>query len=374
MSTGTGLPGAAGAGEHAGAAGPRRLLAPPARVPLAPRGRPTISVVIAYYNRADVVAEAVSSALDQTLPADEIVICDDGSQDDLLGALGPLADRVVVVRQENGGPGSALNAAIARAEGEFVAQLDSDDVFLPGRLEAISDAIVARPDIDVVATDAVTELDGTPVSRYGVSNPFEVERQRLEILRRCFFAWPAIRRSRVLEVGGFDDRYYHASDWECFIRLILSGSEVAFVDEPLYRWRLSIGSVTSSGAKTAAEEATFLERTRATHELGSEERAAVDEAIRAIRRRGLLLGAKEALSDGRPDARRRALDLLLARGIALPTRAKAGVAALSPRLARRLLAQSFGEGSIERRFGISQASDGAGHGSVPPPAPEDIER
>jgi hypothetical protein len=335
------------------------------------RARPTISVVIAYYNRADVVSDAVRSALDQTLPADEIVICDDGSQDDLLRALGPLREHVVIETQENGGPAAALNTAIAKAVGEFVVQLDSDDVFLPGRIEAISDAIVARPDVDVVATDALIEYAGEPFARYGATNPFAVDDQRLEILQRCFFAWPAIRRSRFLEVGGFDGRFFHASDWEGFIRLILSGCIVALVDEPLYVWRLTSGSVSSSGAKSAAEEVTLLTHTRETQELSPKERTAIDEAIQETRLRGLMLDAKEALSDDRPDARRRALDLLLASGAALPTRAKAGLTAVSPRLARRLVARRFGEGSLERRFGMGDGLEGSSHDVASSSTPTD---
>ncbi|MGZ4358260.1 MAG: glycosyltransferase family 2 protein [Gaiellaceae bacterium] len=347
------------ASDEAAARRPR-LLAPPPRGPLAPRERPTIAVVIAYYNCAELISEAVASALSQTLPPDEIVICDDGSSDDLARALGDLRQRVLVVRKPNGGPASALNAAIAEAGSEFVAQLDSDDVFLPGRIQAISDAIVARPDVDVVATDALTEPAGRPALRYGLTNPFEVASQRREILRRCFFAWPAIRRSRLRKVGGFDERFFHASDWECFIRLILSGSLVALVDEPLYRWRLTTGSVTASAARTAAEDVALLEHTLATQPLSPEERAVVEEGVAAARQRALLLAAKEALADRSPDVRRRSLDVATGAGFALPTRLKALLAAAWPGLAGRLTMGRFEEGSIERRFGADWAGSRRG--------------
>ena len=80
----------------------------------------------------------MQSALDQTLKPEEIVICDDGSPDDLEGALGPLRRAVNIVRKENGGFASAMNFAVAAAKGEFVVQLDSDDLFQPRRLEAIA--------------------------------------------------------------------------------------------------------------------------------------------------------------------------------------------------------------------------------------------
>jgi hypothetical protein len=308
-------------------------------------------VVIPYYGAAAVVAEAVASALDQTLVPHEVVVCDDGSPDDLDAALGALRERVVVVRQPNAGAGAALNAAARAASGEFIAQLDADDLFAPERVEALSDAIVARPDLDIVATDALIELDGRVVARYAEATPFAVEDQQVEIVRRCFFAWPAMRRARFLEVGGFDARYRSASDWAGFLRLILTGSRAGMVDAPLYRWRLSPGSLTASGAFAAEEDAQLLEAVRARYDLAPDQRAVVDEAIADNRRRGGLLALKEALADVRPDARARALAVLAGPGYSGRTRAKAALAAAAPGLVGRRMARRFAEGGVERRFG-----------------------
>ena len=73
------------------------------------------------------------------------MICDDGSPDDLDAALGELRERVVVVRQHNGGIAAAMNATTRAARGEFVVQLDQDDAFLPGRLEAIAAVLRRSP-------------------------------------------------------------------------------------------------------------------------------------------------------------------------------------------------------------------------------------
>jgi Glycosyl transferase family 2 len=328
-----------------------RLLAPETQGPLVARPRPTISVIMPYYRGADVIAEAVESVLDQTLPPDEIVICDDGSPDDLHVALGSLSRKVTIVRKANGGPASAMNEAARRANGEYVLQLDQDDAFLRTRVEAVSDAVVARPDADIVATDAIVEYGDEPIRRYSAANPFESNEQRVEILRRCFFAWPAIRRSRLLEVGGFSEAFFHAYDWECFIRLILGGAVVACVDEPLYRWRLSPGSITSSGAQNAEEEIRLLEGILESQALTAAERAAAEEAMFSTRQRALLLEAKEAVTDGRPDARRRSLAVVTGPGFPWRTRLKAAVAAVWPGLVRGPMVGRFGEGSIQRRFG-----------------------
>jgi glycosyltransferase involved in cell wall biosynthesis len=305
-----------------------------------------------YYKGADVVAEAVSSALDQTLPADEIVICDDGSPDDLGAALGALADRVRIVRKENGGPASAMNEAARQAAGEYVLQLDQDDLFLPGRVEAISDAIVSRPDLDVVATGGLVELDGELVEAKKDFGAFVVDDQRLGIVERQFFAWPAMRRERLLEVGGYDESFFHAYDWEGFIRLILTGSRAGLVDEPLYRWRLSSGSVSSEGSRNAEEYARVLRKTRDTMELTPEESEAVSTAITANERSVIIFQAREALADGRPDARRRCLEVVLGRGFGAATRAKALAAIVFPRAAGRRIVDQFERSPTKRRFGF----------------------
>src|ERR1700749_3986074 len=126
---------------------------PPPTKPVEPLAEPpTISVLITYYKGQDTVADAVRSVLEQTVAPLEIVVCDDGSPDDVEAGLGPLRDRVKLVRKENGGPGSAPNAPARAASGEYVVQLDVDDAYLPRRIEALSAVLTARPDVDIVAT------------------------------------------------------------------------------------------------------------------------------------------------------------------------------------------------------------------------------
>ncbi len=111
-----------------------RVLAPPPDGPLERGEPPTLSVVIAAFDVADTIGEAIESVLRQTLRPHEIVVCDDGSNDDIEAAIEPYRDRIVFVRKAHGGEASAKNAAAAAASGEFVAILDADDVFLPTRL------------------------------------------------------------------------------------------------------------------------------------------------------------------------------------------------------------------------------------------------
>ena len=131
-----------------------------------------------------------------------MIVCDDGSTDDLEGALAPFLERITLIRKENGGEATAKNAAAHEASGDFLVILDADDVYLPERLAALAELARARPDLDVLTSDAVLEVDGEAVRRcYTPELPFEVEDQRSAILRRNFVFGLAARAPRALPRG-----------------------------------------------------------------------------------------------------------------------------------------------------------------------------
>src|SRR5262249_10457565 len=148
----------------------------------------------------------IDSVLAQTLRPQEIVVCDDGSTDDLDSSLAPYLGRITLLRQRNRGEGSAKNAATRAATGDFVVMLDADDTFLPERLEGLAELARSRPDLDILTTDAFLESEGQTVRQvYSGEWTFEVDDQRRAILERNFVFGPAaINRERLLEVGGFD--------------------------------------------------------------------------------------------------------------------------------------------------------------------------
>jgi hypothetical protein len=298
----------------------------------------TFSVVIPYYRGADSIAVAVESVLAQTLPPQEIVICDDGSPDDLAAALGSLVEQVRIVRKPNGGISSAMNAATEAAEGEFLVQLDQDDVFLPTRIEAIATAVAGNPGADIVATDALIEFDGRTVARLSAVAPFQESDQRLAIIGRSFFLWPAIRRSRLESSGGYDESFPVMQDWECFIRLILDGARAIFVPEALYRWQLTPGSrSSSSGVENAEALIRMMRKTLDRSDLSAAEREAATEALVSHERRLAMELAHHAMMSGDPSARRLARAQIFGKDFGTSTRVKALVSAASPSLARRLI-------------------------------------
>lgn len=300
------------------------------------RSVPTFSVVIPAYQASTFIGEAVRSVLAQTAPPLEVIVCDDGSTDDLARAL-DFADGIVLLRQEHSGVAAARNRAVAAASGEFVAMLDADDRFCSERLEALGALAAARPDLDILCSDLVLEVHGGARGRFHETTPFATENQRTAILERCFCPVPAIRRNRLLGVGGFDESLAIGSDWECLIRLILAGCAAGSVSEPLYRYRLRTPSLTSDRVTALRARIHFLEKTGATASLRPAEVSALERSLGVQRRSLLLAEAELSLRAHRPEARRRALEVARTPGFGLGTRLGAGLSVLAPGIAARVL-------------------------------------
>jgi glycosyltransferase involved in cell wall biosynthesis len=141
--------------------------------PLRSSSSPLISVVIPSYNHGGFVIEAVDSALAQTYENIEVIVIDDGSEDDTAERLARYGDRVRYHRQENQGLSAARNTGIRLAAGEWVAFLDADDVWHPQKLQLQVAALLANPDLVLLgapgrtvtdtATRAIDELPETSV-------------------------------------------------------------------------------------------------------------------------------------------------------------------------------------------------------------------
>jgi glycosyltransferase involved in cell wall biosynthesis len=101
---------------------------------------PLVSILVSNYNYGRYIGNAIQSALDQTYSNIELIICDDGSTDDSISVIeefGRKDSRLLLIRKVNGGQASGFNAAFAASRGEIIALLDSDDLFLPRKVERI---------------------------------------------------------------------------------------------------------------------------------------------------------------------------------------------------------------------------------------------
>ncbi|MBI5582840.1 MAG: glycosyltransferase [Deltaproteobacteria bacterium] len=125
---------------------------------------PLISVIIPTYNRAPLVVEAVDSVLAQSCRDFELIVIDDGSTDDTEARLALLRGRLHYLRQERSGVSAARNRGLALASGEWVAFLDSDDLWLPRKLELQTDFLARHPEAEICQTEEIWIRNGRRVN------------------------------------------------------------------------------------------------------------------------------------------------------------------------------------------------------------------
>jgi glycosyltransferase involved in cell wall biosynthesis len=112
--------------------------------------QPLVSILINNYNYELYFREAIDSALNQTYPNTEVIVVDDGSTDNSRDIIASYENRIIPVYKENGGQASALNAGFAVSRGEIVCLLDSDDVWLPQKVEKVAEVFCSYPGAAVV--------------------------------------------------------------------------------------------------------------------------------------------------------------------------------------------------------------------------------
>jgi glycosyltransferase involved in cell wall biosynthesis len=211
---------------------------------------PTVSAIIPTFNRAALLVEAVESALAQRRPPDEILVIDDGSRDDTAARMAAYGERVRYVRQANAGPSAARNHGFRLARGEFLALLDSDDLWTPDRLERQLDVLQRHPETDVVFGREVLFGAGQPDRDWNLHDP-EVRRALLEtngplagasallIRENMVPTSTALFRRTLLERAGFiDESLRQAEDWDLWLRFAFAGARFAHVPAPLCRRRM----------------------------------------------------------------------------------------------------------------------------------------
>ena len=212
---------------------------------------PLISVIIPAYNAENTIGETVESVLNQTFSDFEMIVIDDGSTDATLEKLKTVRDpRLRVLSQANLGSQRSRNRGLAEAVGEYVAFLDSDDLWTSDKLEAQLKALQAAPDAGVAYSWTVF-IDGAgQFLRHG--RHITVNGDALERLLVSDFlesgSNPLIRSQALLEVGGWDESLSAAQDWDLYLRL---AAKYPFVNVPRSQilYRISPNSISSNVLK-----------------------------------------------------------------------------------------------------------------------------
>jgi glycosyltransferase involved in cell wall biosynthesis len=200
----------------------------------------TISVIIPTYNYGRYIGEALDSVVAQTVQPLEIIVVDDGSTDDTPQVVGAYGDRIRYIRQENGGVGAARNRGIAEARGEYIAFLDSDDLWLPEKLERQLARYDSDPELGLVhcGVEKFDESGTLSVSMMGTEGWIGNDLLRLDDeVVAAIGSCPLVPKYVVEEVGGFDTRLPPSEDWDFCYRVALR-YRIGFVPLVLVRYRL----------------------------------------------------------------------------------------------------------------------------------------
>lgn len=178
------------------------------------------SVVIPVYNRRDLLTRALDSALQQTRPAEEIIVVNDGSTDGTEKVLEDYADQIKTIAQPNRGVSAARNAGIRIANGSWIAFLDSDDAWLPDKLLLAEKFIQANPEIQIFQSEELWVRNGRRV------NP-KTKHKKIggnifkESLSLCMISPSAvvIQKSLLDDVGLFDESLLVCEDYDLWLRI-----------------------------------------------------------------------------------------------------------------------------------------------------------
>jgi glycosyltransferase involved in cell wall biosynthesis len=217
---------------------------------------PTVSVVIPAYNHARFLPEAVASVLAQTRPALDVTVVDDGSTDDTARVLAAYEGVVRVVRQANRGVSAARNAGAAVAQGDLLAFLDADDVWLPDKLAAQAASFAARPGLGLVHC-AVEEIDadGRALRVHADGMEGSVAEEMLLFRRPVILgggSGAVVTRAEFDAVGGFDEALATSADWDLHHR-VARRAAVGFVPRVLLRYRVHASNMHADVGRTARE-------------------------------------------------------------------------------------------------------------------------
>ncbi len=213
----------------------------------------SVSVVIPLYNGANFIRETLECVLRQTVPAAEIFVVNDGSTDGGAAVVESFGSAVTLINIENSGAQIARNTAVARATGNWLAFCDSDDLWLPTKLEKQLRVASTDPEIHCVLTDFADLTDGVVADRshfsyapkdfWPVENhdiPFVVRQPiagKLSLFQPGITSTPLVKREFYLRVGGFDPNAPNSAEDTCFHFRNLSVVPFGVVPEVLMHYR-----------------------------------------------------------------------------------------------------------------------------------------
>ena len=263
---------------------------------------PRVSVVVSAYQVTPYIQEALDSVFAQTFQNFELIVVNDGCPDtvSLEQALAPYFNRIVYLKQQNGGVSAARNTGIRAARAAWLALLDGDDVWLPNYLEEQFAVLDADPTIDMIFPNSIIFGKTAHEGRLTMDlAPADGEITFLRVLRGDVTVGysAVVRRDLVIKAGLFDEDLRGSEDFNLWLRVLRAGGKIVAQRKVLYKYRRRDESLTAmaNGAWMTARIFESMDRAEERISLSPEERTALDSHRRKIRYEIALVLARRSL-------------------------------------------------------------------------------
>ena len=277
------------------------------------RAKPQVSVIMPSYNTAHLIAGALDSVLQQTFSDFDIIAVNDGSPDteELESVLAPYMSRIVYIKQENKRASGARNTAIGKARGEFLAFLDSDDIWLPDHLISQMRLFEENPALDLVYCNCLSVGDPTRPHEFMSRCPSHGAATFLAlVVERCQIPISTVvaRKSALVRAGLFDESLARCDDYDMWLRAAFHGAKIGYTQRVQARLKGGRpGSLGLSRAKMAEAYWKILQKAEQTLPLADNDRDVVHKRANEIHAQYLLEEGKFHLQQGRLDEAKKLL-------------------------------------------------------------------
>jgi len=213
--------------------------------------KPKVSVIIPAYNSETYIAETLGSALAQTYKNYEVIVVDDGSRDETLRVARSFEPQVKVLTKQNGGPASARNLAINNSQGDYLALLDSDDLWVKDKLEQQAAFLDENQDVGLVYGEALMFTESNGEKKVGGRIGYTTDPSFRLLLFGDYVpnSTVMIRRACVEKAGPLNEsrELIGVEDYEYWMR-IAKHFRMAGIPRPLAYYRIREGNLMGDGS------------------------------------------------------------------------------------------------------------------------------
>ena len=204
-----------------------------------------VSVIIPAYNQSQFIGFAIESVLNQTYPAWECIIVDDGSTDQTSSIIQKYQNpKIIYIYQDNAGLSAARNTGIRASKGEYLSFLDSDDGFTPKKLELLMQCFLEDPQLGLAAGNAgLIDEFSLPIDR-SFKSQLPGELQNLLLGNPLHVGSVLLKRDWQQKIGFFDETLRSYEDWDFWLRLALAGTKMISINDVVSYYRFHTAQMT----------------------------------------------------------------------------------------------------------------------------------